>query len=187
MRVIFHLHDTSTDFLKPIYEGMKDIIVVRSNIKTDLANQLIEESSQVIMMGHGGPHCLFGRGRVLLGEENVQSLKKKSNNIFIWCHASEFVFNHELKGFSTGMFISEEGEALHCLREGQYNPDGFDERSVIQSNDLFAEVVRNGLDTYGDDMAAFSEYVKSRYIPENISHTNKNTLNYNAERLKLFQ
>ena len=185
MRVIFHLQDPSTDFLKPIYEGLKDIIVVRGNIEADLANQLIENASQVIMMGHGGPHCLFGYRRVLIGEENVQSLKKKDNNIFIWCHASEFVFNHELKGFATGMFISEDGEAQYCLEKTDY--DTFKDRhSVVQSNELIADVVGKAL-AADLNINELSALVKFAYNPLAITHYNKNVLNYNAKLLTLIQ
>ena len=40
-----------------------------------------------------------------------KSYIKKDNNIYIWCYASDFVKAHGLKGFCSGMFISELLEA----------------------------------------------------------------------------
>jgi hypothetical protein len=44
----------------------------------------------------------------------VEVLSKKDNSIFIWCNADQFVNFHKLKGFFSGMFISEVGEAYYC-------------------------------------------------------------------------
>lgn len=184
MRAIFHLHDPSTDFLKTIYESLPDTIVVNGDITRSLTREIINEASQVIMLGHGSPGGLFGRKGMLIDESTVECLKCHSNSIFIWCHASEFVYKHQLKGFATGMFISEDSEAHFCLKEG-YGERG-DEHSVTESNSLFALTVREALD---EDLSIkdLSNYVKRWYAPDRTIHKNKNVLNYNAKLLTLIQ
>jgi hypothetical protein len=44
----------------------------------------------------------------------VPLLMEKDNSVFIWCNADRFVDLHGLKGFYSGMFISEVGEAYYC-------------------------------------------------------------------------
>ena len=41
----------------------------------------------------------------------VESLRTKTDKIFIWCNADQFVHRHSLQGMYTGMFISEVFEA----------------------------------------------------------------------------
>ena len=53
-------------------------------------------------------HCM--RNQIL----NLCELKKKDNSVFIWCNADQFVNRYNLKGFYTGMFISEVMEAVFC-------------------------------------------------------------------------
>ncbi len=63
-------------------------------------------------MGHGSPKGLFGinfNRSYVIDEDTVDSLQYKKC-IFIWCHADQFVKEHNLKGFHSGMFISEVGE-----------------------------------------------------------------------------
>lgn len=47
----------------------------------------------------------------MVDERIAEELAKKENNIYIWCYASDFVKAHGLKGFCSGMFISEVLEA----------------------------------------------------------------------------
>ena len=43
----------------------------------------------------------------------VESISKKTDNVFIWCFADQFVKNNGMDGFCTGMFISEMEEAWY--------------------------------------------------------------------------
>lgn len=133
-RLVIHMDDRSTDFLRPIYQGTKGTIVTRS-LPSSLINDLIRSHEQVIMLGHGCPAGLFAdRGGLVISNENVQALSEKSDSIFIWCHASSFMSRYNLRGFATGMFVSEPGEArIYAL---DTDPDKID-----RSNDMFANLV----------------------------------------------
>ncbi len=110
--LIIHPKDLSTDFLKPIYAPIKYKTVITGNItKAELINQIYMHD-QVLMLGHGSPMGLFSVNQFtsmstyIVDESVVDSLRKKSNNVFIWCHANLFVKQHGLAGFNSGMFLS---------------------------------------------------------------------------------
>ena len=120
--------------------------IVRTNLPTEVLNPLIDCHDQVIMLGHGSPQGLFGdRGGMIVNESNVESLRRKTDSIFIWCHASTFVKQHNLKGFATGMFISEDIEARFCLPLDQYTMF-LDADAVDEQNALFVDCVRDAIE-----------------------------------------
>jgi len=158
--LVIHPSDYSTDFLKPIYEGIEDKTVITQGKTRDEIIELIESHDRVMMMGHGSPSGLFGIGfnRLFVIDNGlVEHLNKKDNNVFIWCNADRFVNRFGLKGFYTGMFISEVGEAYYCGL-----PD-IPQTVVDESNNQFAswvgelftskkplnEVYSNIVDSYG--------------------------------------
>jgi hypothetical protein len=133
--LVIHPQDTSTDFLKPIYAGLDDVTLVTGGWSRDQIIEAIQTHDQVMMMGHGGPWGLFGVNFpevLIINDKCVEALSQKDNNIFIWCNADRFVNRHNLKGFYSGMFVSETGEAFYC------GVKTFDQASVDESNDAFA-------------------------------------------------
>ena len=158
--LIIHPSDTSTAFLKPIYEGIENKTVITHGKKRSEIIELIESHDRVMMMGHGSPSGLFGIGfnRLFVIDNGlVEHLNKKDNNVFIWCNADRFVNRFGLKGFYTGMFISEVGEAYYCVLPN------IPQNVVDESNNQFAnwvgelftskkplnEVYSNIVDSYG--------------------------------------
>ena len=93
------------------------------------------------MLGHGSPYGLLSRGQFeetgqyIIDESMGTSLMNKSNSIFIWCYADQFVQSHGLSGFCTGMFISELGEADY------WGFEDIDHSLIEQSNNSFASTV----------------------------------------------
>ena len=140
--LVIHPKDRSTDFLKPIYESIEgDVHVITSLYYKDTVRALIDQSDRIIMLGHGSPAGLFAVGQfedcsngMIIDETMVASLGNKPNNMFIWCNADKFVNRFHLKGFYSGMFISEYGEATYCNTPA--NPG-----DVEKSNDLFSAIV----------------------------------------------
>jgi hypothetical protein len=139
--LVIHPKDKSTDFLKPIYSGLDDVTLVTGDWSQDQILEAIQTHDQVMMMGHGSPGGLFPVGRFpiekqyggyVVGSNLVEALSQKDNNIFIWCNADQFVNRHGLKGFYSGMFVSETSEAYYC------HVKTFDQTSVDESNDTFA-------------------------------------------------
>jgi hypothetical protein len=139
--LVIHPQDKSTDFLKPIYAGLDDVTLVTGGWTRNQIKEAIQTHDQVMMMGHGSPEGLFSVGRFpidrpyssyIIGFDMVEVLSQKDNNIFIWCNADQFVNRHGLKGFYSGMFVSETGEAFYC------GVKTFDQASVDESNNTFA-------------------------------------------------
>jgi hypothetical protein len=183
-QLIIHIKDESTRFLEPIYDHNPLITLVRHNLPAHVMNTLIRCHDQVVMLGHGGPSGLFGpHMHPIIGAENVEALAEKDNNVFIWCHANQFVEKHKLRGFTTSMFISEDAEAVFCLPEDQYQMI-YDEHAVYEQNYLFARLVGENIHLPIDKMYA---NVKGEFVAENIVSDNKSIVEYNNRGLQLFQ
>lgn len=180
--LFIHIKDPSTDFLERIYKDAKNCTIVRTMLHIDVMNDLIKNHDQVVMMGHGSSNGLFGDScAYIIDHQHVGALSEKDNNVFIWCYANKFVERHHLKGFSTGMFISEDAEAQWALGPPLYSK--VDEHSIIESNYLFAGLVGKNLNK---PIEEFAQCIKENYSPENLVAANKNTIIYNSEKLKLF-
>jgi len=138
--LVIHPKDRSTDFLKPIYADLDDVTLVTGGWSQDRIKEAIQTHDQVIMMGHGSPNGLFTMGQFpsntylsyVIGADMVEVLNQKDNNIFIWCNADQFINKHDLKGFYSGMFVSEVGEAFYC------KVPSFTQEAVDESNNTFA-------------------------------------------------
>lgn len=180
--LVVHVKDPTTDFLCPIYNHLSNITLVRSPLERSLMNKLIDAHDQVLMMGHGCPTGLFGPLGFIIGHGNVEALARKDNNVFIWCHANKFVEMHNLRGFSTSMFISEDAEAAFHLPDEMYTR-GRDEHAVHEQNYLFARLMGESI-----HLPTFLLHakVKSNFIAENTVADNKSVVNYNNNGLLLF-
>lgn len=152
--LVIHPTDRSTDFLKPIYENIENKTVITGGKTREEIIQLIEEHDRVIMLGHGWSMGLFNMGNFktsafVIDGSMIEHLNKKEN-IYIWCHAHDFVEHYKLKGFNTNMFISEVGESILLkyhdftgdLMEVDENQDGLaSQEEIDESNNTFAELV----------------------------------------------
>lgn len=136
--LVIHPTDSSTAFLTPIYSGKGYDVL---NSYDGNLNALLPNYERIIMLGHGWTHGLFAMGKfggitpngMAIDKSSVPGLKGK-DNVYIWCWASKFVGPNALKGFSTGMFISEVGEAaaFGIIAE---------QEEVTMSNNLFAKIM----------------------------------------------
>jgi len=66
-------------------------------------------------------------------------LLKEKQCVCIWCNADVFVEKYKLKGFYTGMIISEYEEAIIFCVQGDY-------QEIYNSNVLFADAVKKSID-----------------------------------------
>ena len=176
--LIIHPDDRSTDFLKPIYENINATVITGGVSKHDVL-KMIHENDRIMMMGHGSPWGLFSIGQFpgsngyVIDNEMVYALLQKKENIFIWCNADKFVKRHELKGFYSGMFISEVGEAMVCGL-----PDTPQE-VVDESNDSFAQWLGEVANLSVRDAY---KHISSKY---KLLAENNPVANYNSQRLYL--
>lgn len=161
MKQLFvHITDPTTDFLCAIYKDVPNSTVLREDVGTKRINKLISEHDRVVMLGHGSPLGLFSnKAGFIIGDANVKALANK-DNVYIWCHASKYVQHHQLKGFATGMFVSECSEARYC---GIKN---YSQQTVTESNDAFARLVRSQIDK---PSVMIHRCVMNQYKPEHMN------------------
>ena len=150
--LIIHPKDPSTDFLKPIYAPIKDKSGIWGGIRKTHLMKLIEDHERIIMLGHGSPRGLLSMGQFymagnyIIDWSMVELLSQKTQNIFIWCHADQFVQGYGLQGLFSGMFISEVSEAFYC---GLKNCT---QKVIDESNSLFADIVSRNINKPIDEL-----------------------------------
>lgn len=118
--LVVHPNDKSTSFLDIVYSSIPNKTVITEGIsKVELMMEM-KNYDRIMMMGHGSPWGLFSVSQFkdsygyIIDMSFVDILKEKKDNVFIWCNADQFVSKHNLKGFYSGMFISEVVEARYC-------------------------------------------------------------------------
>jgi len=143
--LIIHPSDPSTKFLTGIYSTLTNKTVITGDITKVELRKHIDDHDRVFMLGHGSPMGLLSVnqfpdcGSYIIDGSMVESLRNKTNNIFVWCDADQFVHQHSLQGFYTGMFISELCEAW-CIDFLDIDQD-----CITVSNNGFSAVVSNHL------------------------------------------
>jgi len=101
----------------------------------------------------------------------LPELQQKKNSIFIWCNADQFIESNDLRGFYTGMFISEVHEANYC------GLGSVSQKMIDESNNLFSSLVSEVIE---EVVYKIHAYVSANYIK--ITSTNP-VARYNYERL----
>ena len=174
--LVIHPDDRSTDFLKPIYQPIKDATVITGKCSKDWLRDLIKDFDRVIMMGHGCPAGLFAMGQfpntggLIIDSTFVEVLQEKEC-IFIWCNADQFVKRYELKGVFSGMFISDTYEAEYF---------GYDvkESVVNESNDKFAQLLSENINDNLEQLYLDVKFKYTTFAGHNV------IAEYNAQRLE---
>ncbi len=137
--VVFHPEDFSTDFLSAIYKNKGWDVVTDPLIKNDEVAELINNHDRILCCGHGSQGGLYGAYGFIINSSHVPLLREKSL-VCIWCYCDQFMNEHGLTGFYSGMFISERTESL------MYDIQA-DQVMIDRSNDLFASTLGKYIDT----------------------------------------
>ena len=175
--LVIHPEDPSTFFLDIVYENIEDLTLVTGGVTKQEIKDLIKKHDRVMMMGHGSPGGLFSVGQFedshgyIIDSSMVELLKEKDNSVFIWCNADQFVEKYDLKGFYTGMFISEVGEAYYCGLPDTEQPE------VDESNYSFVEIMGECINY---DSKLIHQIAKTRY---GMLIEHNPVAKYNHERL----
>ena len=104
--IVFHMKDSSTDMLIPIYEGRGWDVYTGSTYDDDglgreSIHELIRRHDKVMCLGHGTPGGLIGGN---IGSAEVPLLKEKK--VFaLWCYAATFFKKNGFGG--QGIFCSD--------------------------------------------------------------------------------
>ncbi|RLA64624.1 MAG: hypothetical protein DRQ78_05905 [Epsilonproteobacteria bacterium] len=137
--LVIHPQDESTDFLREIYKGKEWAVLDDPYIDALELKEIIKDFDRIVMLGHGCPEGLFGGFGMIIDHHFIEVLEDKEC-VCIWCNADQFVEKHDLKGFYSGMFISEVGEA-------SFFGINISQRKVDLSNNLFAYLLNTHIFT----------------------------------------
>lgn len=170
--LVIHPKDKTTDFLKVVYEDLKcDIINTR--VSKSILKKAIKDHNRIIMLGHGTEHGLiYDEHSFIIDSNIVYLLREKSDSVFIWCNANLFVDKYKLKGFVTGMIISDWEES--CT----FNIDS----SIIEineSNDFFADTLKTYIPLSGKEICSNMKYY---YI-----HPNNQIIEFNSDNIFYYE
>ena len=130
--LVIHPDDRSTDMLKAVYEGKGYDVINDPSISDDEIVEQIKSHDKIIMLGHGTPYGLIswnrttGEVRYVINDYHAELLKTKET-YSMWCHSDAFFERHDMKGFHSGMIISEEMEAL------MYGIVGYSDEDIAES------------------------------------------------------
>lgn len=156
--LVIHLQDKTTDFLKIIYENhLKDWTIVNDgNIKEEELIKLIKSHDRIIMMGHGVPSGLINPQKfgLIINYKHADLLRDKET-ISIWCNSDKYFKNYNIKGFHTGMIISEVAEASYVLGETPLN-----EEETLNNMVAFATIIKQCIDKTPHEM---QDYILKNY------------------------
>jgi len=127
--LVIHLDDRSTDFLKLIYKDKNYDIINDGNMRNSELVDQIRNHNKIIMMGHGLPYGLINVNRgpknlnlFFINDSHADLLREKET-VSIWCFSDEYFSRNTIKGFHTGMIISETSEERMVLNYEPLNKD----------------------------------------------------------------
>lgn len=170
--LVIHPDDRSTDFLKIIYENhLEDWDIINDCFitKEDLIEQ-IKSHDRIIMMGHGTPGGLLNpkKWNYLISDEFAPLLAEKET-ISIWCNSDQYFRKHNIKGFHTGMIISEVAEARYVLHDTPLNKE-----ETLNNMLAFARIVKNCIDDKPNEM---KDYILKNYtFKDDVTQFNRGNI-----------
>ena len=139
--IVVHPKDPSTKFLHLMYEDIGGVLFFDSISQREQILEAIRNAPKdeyILLLGHGTPHGLLGG---FIGDEDAELLRDRPNLVGIWCYASSYAYKHGLKGFFSGMFISEWYEAE--ANEVTATPEEIDEMCWSFAG-MFGDLLRAG-------------------------------------------
>lgn len=160
--LVIHPKDRTTDFLSDTYAGRGWTVITDPQVSKAELKRQIKAHDRIILMGHGsdwGLLCMNPKGngiRIMIGSDWVYALRNKDVTC-IWCNADKFVNKYKLKGFYTGMIVSEMEEAI------MYSLPFYD-NTINESNTLFAGALKSAL--YQTDPSMMLDIMKSMYYDD---------------------
>ena len=158
--LVIHPDDRSTDMLKAVYEGKGFDVITDGSISQDELIKAIEEHDTIIMLGHGTPYGLLAVDKNIgfigyLIHDGHADLLKTKKTYSMWCHSDAYFERHGMKGFHSGMIISEEMEAL------MYGIEGYSDKDIAESLMPLMYAMHDTLEM--DDFMEMKRIILERY------------------------
>lgn len=159
--LVIHTQDKSTDFLRVIYEHKGYDVLNEFGIKYSYSStakkelmKKMKKYDRIIMLGHGTPQGLLNvEDGMYVGyiiDKDFKDILAQKETISIWCNSDKFFRSLDIKGFHTGMIISEVIEAMYCLGKTPLN-----EQETLDNMYAFATIVRLCIDEEPQVMKKF--------------------------------
>lgn len=161
--LVIHPKDSTTDCLQVIYQNRDWNVIRDPNTSSKVVEEAIKAHDRIIMLGHGGPRGLLAAyggsrfGRYIVDDNSALFLHPKET-YSIWCNSDIYFDLHRMKGFHTGMIISEVGEEIAMLGEAVLN-----EEEMAKNMELFCRVCAESIDLEPEEAKA---YVLENYVGE---------------------
>ena len=137
--LVIHPDDKTTLFLSAAYAGKDWTVMTNNKCPKSILKSLIKSHDKIVMFGHGSASGLFGDGCMIIDSKLVYLLKDKLC-VGVWCHANDFFTKYQLKGYATGMVVSDADEADY------YNLN-YKHSDIDYSNNLLADSLKLALDS----------------------------------------
>lgn len=142
--------DTDTRVLAALWDGIPDARVLDVRPGTPSARRTVdvaiaEEDDTLVLCGHGSPQGLFDPGTMAPGADlaaiarnppylvdatNAPSIRAR-RVVGVWCYAAAFAESVGLRGFFTGMFVSNPLEASFVGCPGHDSAATITEQEVL--------------------------------------------------------
>lgn len=168
--LVIHPKDKTTDFLSVIYQDKDWTVITDPYLSKSKLRKAIKEHDRIVMLGHGTPKGLViiekNMFKYIIDSTFVYLLREK-DCVCVWCEADQFVEKYNLKGFYTGMIISDIEEAYMWNIKASLD-------DIDNSNELFAQSIKNSIDS-----RSMLLDMKFSYIGES------NVINFNKQNLFL--
>lgn len=167
--LVIHLKDKTTDFLKLIYKD-KDYDIINNFKSQTQLRKAIENHDKIIMMGHGVPRGLINpKGFGLAIDDTFADLLREKETISIWCWSDQYFRRNNIKGFHTGMIISECGEQKYALGKVYLNKE-----KQLANMEQFATIVGECIEKTPKEM---QDYILKHYNGEDaVTQYNRNNI-----------
>lgn len=170
--LVIHPKDNSTDFLKLIYKDKGYDVINSTKISKANLRKAIEKYDRIIMLGHGTPSGLINPNyrieSLYLIDSSFVDLLKQKETISIWCNSDKFFSKYNIKGFHTGMIISECAEQDFVLGKVYLEAE-----SQLKNMEKFSRIVSECIDKTPLEM---QEHIL-KYYTDNDEVTNYNRKN----------
>ena len=158
--LVIHPDDRSTDMLKAVYEGKGYDVITDMSISDEAVVEAIKSHDTIIMLGHGTPSGLLapdphgGYLGYVIHDGHADLLKTKKT-YSMWCNSDAYFAYHGMKGFHSGMIISEEIEALI------YSIHGYTSEDIYQSLMPLMHAMHDTLEM--EDLEQMRQIILERY------------------------
>lgn len=162
--LVIHPEDESTKMLKFVYEGKGFDVINDPSISKERLKEEINKHTKIIFLGHGTKEGLinplaikefdFSKERLFLVDDSFKDILKNKETISMWCYSDEFFRRNNLKGFHTGMIISEALEAIMAINKY------IDEKEIFENVTRLSKIFGECIDK---DPIEMKNYILSNY------------------------